>query len=98
MKAKETKLTEVLPFLSINEAVKVTGISAFSLRRGCKEGTIPHIKVGDKYLINYPLLLERDDSPPNGKTVKLRRTTHNKSLLFSRSSTCIIPCGHRIVL
>ena len=56
------------PFLSINQAVKATGISSYSLRRGCKDGTIPHIKVGDKYLINYHKLLERDDSSPQDCT------------------------------
>ena len=62
MKTNDIKHIDVPAFLSINEAVKYTGISAFSLRRGCKEGTIPHIKAGEKYLINYHLLLERDDS------------------------------------
>ncbi len=46
------------PFQKIPEACKTTGLSQYYLRKGCKEGTIPHIKSGPTYYINVPELLE----------------------------------------
>jgi hypothetical protein len=42
------------------------------LRNGCKDGTVPHIKSGKKYLINVPALLrmlnaEEDDGGEENK-------------------------------
>lgn len=48
----------MIPFMSIKEACQVTGLSQFYLRRGCKDGSIPCIKSGVKYLINVPALLK----------------------------------------
>lgn len=45
------------PFQKITEACKTTGLSAYYLRKGCKAGTIPHIKSGGVYYINIPALL-----------------------------------------
>lgn len=39
------------PFQSIEETVKTTGLSAYYLRRGIHDETVPHIKSGAKYLI-----------------------------------------------
>lgn len=47
------------PFQSINEAVRSTGLSSFYLRRGCKDGSVPHIMSGSKYLVNVPALLRK---------------------------------------
>ena len=53
-------MTEIkTPFQKIPEACKTTGLSQFYLRRGCKDGTIPHIKSGQTYYINVPLLLDK---------------------------------------
>lgn len=46
-------------FYSIRSAATETGISQDFLRKGCRNGTIPHIKCGAKYLVNVPLLLEQ---------------------------------------
>ena len=46
------------PYLSIRDACNATGLSQYYLRSGCKQGTVPHIMVGSKYLINIPLLLK----------------------------------------
>lgn len=46
------------PFLKINEACKVTGLSQYFLRKGCKDGTIPHIKSGPVYFVNVQALLK----------------------------------------
>lgn len=49
------------PFMKIGDACRVTGLSQYYLRKGCKEGSIPHLKVGQNgpYLINVPALLEQ---------------------------------------
>lgn len=47
------------PFQKIKDACKVTGLSQYYLRSGCKDGTIPHIKSGTVYLINIPALLKK---------------------------------------
>ena len=47
------------PFQKITDAVRTTGLSAYYLRRGCKDGTIPHIKSGTTYFINVPALLRQ---------------------------------------
>lgn len=47
------------PFQSISETVRSTGLSSFYLRRGCKDGTVPHIMSGAKYIINVPALLKQ---------------------------------------
>ena len=46
-------------FQKIPEACKSTGLSQYFLRKGCKEGTIPHVKSGKVYMINVPLLLQQ---------------------------------------
>ncbi len=47
------------PFQKISEANKITGLSAYFLRKGCKDGTIPHVKSGGVYYINVPELLKK---------------------------------------
>ena len=47
------------PFMTLQETCRFTGLSVYSLRQGVKNGTIPHIVSGGKYLINVPLLLDR---------------------------------------
>ena len=46
-------------FYPINAASELTGLSRFFLRSGCRNGTIPHIMCGNKYLIDVPSLLEK---------------------------------------
>ena len=47
------------PFQKIPEACRTTGLSQYYLRKGCKAGTIPHIRSGPTYYINVPELLRR---------------------------------------
>lgn len=47
------------PFMKIKDACKVTGLSCYYLRRGVKDGSIPHVKSGNVYLINVPGLLRK---------------------------------------
>lgn len=50
-----------LRFQTFADASRTTGLSQYFLRRGCKAGTIPHIKSGNKFLVNVPLLIEQMD-------------------------------------
>ena len=45
-------------FCTVLEAVQVTGASSYSIRHGVRSGKIPHIRSGNKYLINMKLFLE----------------------------------------
>lgn len=47
------------PYMKIPDACRATGLSQFFLRKGCKDGTIPHVKSGKVYFINVPKLLEQ---------------------------------------
>lgn len=53
------KAVRETPFMKIPDACKTTGLSQYFLRKGCKDGTVPHIKSGRVYFINVPQLLER---------------------------------------
>ena len=63
--------TEVsgVPFQKITDAVKATGLSAYFLRRGCKDGTVPCVQSGGVYYINVPALLQQLGVPSgNGQS------------------------------
>ena len=47
------------PFQKIPEACKTTGLSQDYLRKGCKDGSIPHVRSGQTYYVNVPELLEK---------------------------------------
>lgn len=47
------------PFQTIKEACGTTGLSQFYLRAGCKDGSVPCVKSGCKYLVNVPALLKK---------------------------------------
>jgi excisionase family DNA binding protein len=47
------------PFMTINQAAETTGLSRYYLRNGCRNGSIPHVKSGEKFFINVPLLLRQ---------------------------------------
>lgn len=53
-----------VPFMKIKDACAVTGLSQYFLRRGVRDGSIPHIKSGPTYYINVPALLEQLGTPP----------------------------------
>ena len=50
------------PFMNLTDACKATGLSTYYLRRACKNGTIPHIMCGNKYMVNVPALREMMDT------------------------------------
>ena len=43
----------------IKDACKATGLSCYYLRRGVKDGSIPHVKSGTTYMVNVPALLRK---------------------------------------
>ena len=47
------------PFQSVKNTARITGLSTYFLRKGCKEGTIPFIMCGSEYRINVPRLREQ---------------------------------------
>ena len=47
------------PFMKIKDACKVTGLSMYFLRKGCKDGSIPCVKSGTVYMVNIPALLRQ---------------------------------------
>lgn len=49
-------------FLKLTDAAEVTGLSTYYLRRGCRDGSVPHIRSGNKYLVNVKALLEIEDA------------------------------------
>ena len=50
------------PVLLSPNQVAATGIlSEYAIRKGICEGTIPHVKIGNRYKINYTKLLQMLD-------------------------------------
>ena len=49
-------------FMTISETVAATGFSKRFIRTGIKNGTIPFIKSGNRFLINVPRLIEDLDN------------------------------------
>lgn len=47
------------PFQKIEDAVKTTGLSAFFLRKGCRNGSIPCVRSGRTFYVNIPQLLQQ---------------------------------------
>lgn len=60
------------PFQKIEDAVKSTGLSAYFLRRGCRDGSVPCVRSGRTYFINVPGLLEQFGAERNadGKSAR----------------------------
>ena len=54
-------------FQSIKDTVKATGLSEFFLRKGIRQGSLPHIKSGAKAYINVPAMIKQleDESLKN---------------------------------
>lgn len=61
------------PFQSISEAVANTGLSAYYLRNGIKNGTVPHVRSGNKYFVNVPRLLRELGAETEGDNGQAER-------------------------
>ena len=66
MNTPELRAREFPPFQKIADAVQTTGLSAFYLRNGCKDGTVPHIRSGLVLYVNVPALLRQLGADPGG--------------------------------
>lgn len=51
------------PYKTILEASAASGLSQSYLRKGCRDGTIPHIRIGTKFMINLPALYDQLNIP-----------------------------------
>ena len=47
------------PYQSIRGASRISGLAQGYIRTGCKNGTIPCLRVGQEYRINMPLFLQQ---------------------------------------
>lgn len=47
------------PFMKINEAAKVTGLSTYYIRGAVRSGEIECVRSGQTYFVNMPRLLEK---------------------------------------
>lgn len=47
------------PFQRIEDAVRSTGLSAYYLRRGCRDGSIPCVRSGRTIYVNVAELLRQ---------------------------------------
>ena len=50
---------QAIPVQKIAEASKTLGLSLYYLRRGCRDGSIPHTKSGQTFFVNIPALLRQ---------------------------------------
>lgn len=74
------------PFQTIPEACETTGLSMYYLRKGCKEGTVPHIKSGGKYYINVVALLKQLGAYADGY-VQVPSQPENENVLSGATNT-----------
>lgn len=58
-------------FQPIKDAVKITGLSEWYMRQALKNGTLPHIRTGNKVLVNVPRLLAELDAQSSHNLVTL---------------------------
>ncbi len=57
-------------FVKLKDAVSITGLSMFYLRRGCRDGSIPSVRSGQTYYVNVPALIQKlDDESREGKSI-----------------------------
>lgn len=56
---KVTADERAVPFQKIAQASRTTGLSQYYLRRGCRDGSIPHTKSGQTFFVNVPALLRQ---------------------------------------
>lgn len=47
------------PFQPVTLASETSGFSQYQLRKGIKDGWVPHVRSGNKYLVNVPALMEQ---------------------------------------
>ncbi len=58
MKRAKNNYDPSRPLQTIAHASRITGLSQYSIRVGCRNGTIPHVMEGNVYMVHVPLLLK----------------------------------------
>lgn len=71
MQKNDTQSRSDVPFQKIEDAVRTTGLSAWFLRRGCREGSIPCVRSGRTIYVNVPALLQQYDEVNRAKNSTL---------------------------
>ncbi len=61
--ATTTQLSVRRSTLSIEETARTLGVSTATIRRALKDGRIPHMRLGDRYLISVEVLSELLGAP-----------------------------------
>lgn len=54
----ENQEKRVPRMLTPNEVARTGILTEYAIRRGIKDGSIPHVKIGSHYRINYDKLLQ----------------------------------------
>ena len=54
------------PYVTNHAASRLTYMSVRKLRRGCEDGTIPHIRSNGRYYVDLPALRDRLDAEHHG--------------------------------
>lgn len=57
--SRQKRIDPAAPYQPINAAAALTGLSRYYILNGCKDGTIPHIRVGVDYRVNMPMFLDQ---------------------------------------
>lgn len=55
-------MSEIKQFATIREAAEITGLSECFFRRGVRNGSVPYIRSGVKYLVRLPQFLAQLDA------------------------------------
>ncbi|MDD6490371.1 MAG: hypothetical protein PUG48_11305 [Clostridia bacterium] len=64
---RQTENNPNIPYQSIKNTAKTTGLSEYSIRQRLHNGTLPHIKSGSKVLVNVPKFLKQlEEEEENG--------------------------------
>lgn len=66
------KFDREAPFQPISGASRISGLSTGGIRKGCRDGKIPHIRVGKDYRVNMRVWLEQLDAQSmNGSEINV---------------------------
>ncbi len=55
------------PYQKIPEACRTTGLSQYYLRKGCRDGSVPHTCSGKTFYVDVPALLDKLAAERQGK-------------------------------
>lgn len=46
------------PLQDIDNTARLSGMSRCFIRKGCRDGSIPCVMSGNKYMVNFPMFME----------------------------------------